>query len=154
MTVVSRAAITQLLQLVWGGTDWRLPSKSLQSLQFKIDTGQIKIPTKPIEIPTDQSKGSPSQVPRPTWEVSRGTRLGKPPLSLTLSSFGHCPFGGWGLNPCQDGLGEMCKYKRAFAWFCQKIGATECPFQWGGGGPMAIWAMPKWTAIFLWWCFP
>ena len=24
----------------------------------------------------------------------------------------------------------------------------------GGGGPMAIWAMPKWTAIFLWWCFP
>ena len=23
-----------------------------------------------------------------------------------------------------------------------------------GGGPMAIWAMPKWTAIFLWWGFP
>ena len=23
-----------------------------------------------------------------------------------------------------------------------------------GGGPRAIWAMPKWTAIFLWWGFP
>ena len=48
----------------------------------------------------------------------------------------------------------MSMYKRAFAWFCPKIGATECPFECGEGGPMAIWAMPKWTAIFLWWCFP
>ena len=29
------------------------------------------------------------------------------------------------------------KYKRAFKWFCPKIGATECPFECGGGGPMA-----------------
>ena len=46
----------------------------------------------------------------------------------------------------------MSVYKRAFAWFCPKIGATECPFECGG--PMAIWAMPKWTAIFLCWGFP
>ena len=64
-----------------------------------------------------------------------------------------------GLNPCQDGfwhlfLGEMSMYKRAFAWFCPNIGATECPFERGSGDLMAIWAMPKWTAIFLWWCFP
>ena len=42
------------------------------------------------------------------------------------------------LNPCQDGLWrlflvEMSKYKRAFAWFCPKIGATECPLSAGGG---------------------
>ena len=39
-------------------------------------------------------------------------------------------------------------YKRSFARFFPKIGATECPFEWGeggwvGGGPMTIWAMPK-----------
>ena len=43
------------------------------------------------------------------------------PLRKYSSSFGHCPFGGrGGLNPYQDGLGhlflgEMSKYKRAFA---------------------------------------
>ena len=41
------------------------------------------------------------------------------PLRKYSSSFGHCPFGGaGGLNPCQDGLGqlgEMSKDKRAFA---------------------------------------
>ena len=62
------------------------------------------------------------------------------------------------LNPCQDGLGhlfreELSKYKLAFALFCPKIGAPECPFECRGG-PMAIWAMPKWTAIFLCWGFP
>ena len=45
--------------------------------------------------------------------------------------------GGGGLNPCQDGLwhlflGEMSMYKRAFAQFFPKIGATECPFECGG----------------------
>ena len=54
------------------------------------------------------------------------------------SSFGHCPFGAGGLNPCQDGLwhlflGEMSMYKRAFTWFCPKIGTTECSFECGGG---------------------
>ena len=62
------------------------------------------------------------------------------------------------LNPCQDGLwhlflGEMSMYKRAFAWFCPKIGATECPFECRGG-LIAIWAMPKWTEIFFRWGFP
>ena len=42
------------------------------------------------------------------------------PTKKYLSSFGHCPFGGGGLNPCQDGLGhlfigELSKYKQAFA---------------------------------------
>ena len=48
----------------------------------------------------------------------------------------------------------MSMYKRAFGWFCPKIGATECPFECGGGGLMAIWAMPKWTEIFFRWGFP
>ena len=65
--------------------------------------------------------------------------LREAPPRENLCSFGHCPFGGGGLNPCQDGLwhlflGEMSMYKRPFAWFCPKIGATECPFECGGGG--------------------
>ena len=70
------------------------------------------------------------------WEISvswvgQSTRWGTP----------FAPRGGAtipGLNPCQDGLwhlflGEMSMYKRAFVWFCPKIGATECPFECGGG---------------------
>ena len=46
--------------------------------------------------------------------------LREAPPKENLCSFGHCPFGGGGLNPCQDGLwhlflGEMSMYKRAFA---------------------------------------
>ena len=43
------------------------------------------------------------------------------PLRKYSSSFGHCPFGAGGLNPCQDDglwhlfLGKMSMYKRAFA---------------------------------------
>ena len=65
----------------------------------------------------------------------------------------HYPHGSFRYqkSPGLIGLREMSMYKRAFAWFCPKIGATECPFECGAGGPMAIWAMPKWTEIFLCW---
>ena len=44
------------------------------------------------------------------------------PFSLSPPPFGHCPFGGGGLNPCPDGLGhffreEFSKFKWAFASF-------------------------------------
>ena len=92
-----------------------------------------------------------------------------------LISFGHCPFGvrggfyleklkwafAWfwgGQNACQDGLGhlflgEMSKYKQAFAWFCPKIGCPEYPFECGGRADknlkaelrviLTVWAEPR-----------
>ena len=57
-------------------------------------------------------------------EVREAPFYESPPL------FGHCPFGGGGLNPCPDGLGhffreEFSKFKRAFAWLCG--GLNPCP---------------------------
>ena len=42
------------------------------------------------------------------------------PFNESPPLFGHCPFGGGGLNPCPDGLGhffreEFSKFKGAFA---------------------------------------
>ena len=42
------------------------------------------------------------------------------PTEMLALLFGHCPFGGRGLDPCQDGLGhlfreELSKFKWAFA---------------------------------------
>ena len=56
--------------------------------------------------------------------------LREAPLNLSPPLCGHCPFGGWGLNPCPDGLGhffreEFSKFKRAFASFWG--GLNPCP---------------------------
>ena len=46
--------------------------------------------------------------------------LREAPTEMLPLLFGHCPFGGGGLDPCQDGLGhlfreELSKFKWAFA---------------------------------------
>ena len=46
--------------------------------------------------------------------------LREAPFNNMPPLFGHCPFGGGGLDPCPDGLGhffreEFSKFKRAFA---------------------------------------
>ena len=48
--------------------------------------------------------------------------LREAPPNQNTRSFGHCPFGGGGLNPCHYGLGhlfrgELSKFKWAFALF-------------------------------------
>ena len=53
-------------------------------------------------------------------QKSLESKIREAPPKENLCSFGHCPFGGGGLNPCQDGLWhlflrEMSMYKRAFA---------------------------------------
>ena len=51
-----------------------------------------------------------------------------------------------GQDACQDGLGHFLE-KDLATLQNDRIGpeksATECPFECGGGGPSAIWAMPK-----------
>ena len=64
---------------------------------------------------------------------------GKPHHKNIAVHFGIFPLGGGVLTlagmVCGTYifLGEMSMYKRAFAWFCPTIGATECPFDNGGG---------------------
>ena len=71
----------------------------------------------------------------PTKLASCRGRLGKPHhkniavhLGIARLGGGSKPLPGWFVAPR-----EMSMYKRAFAWFCPKIGGTECPFECGGG---------------------
>ena len=53
-------------------------------------------------------------------EEQKVKRLREAPTQNMPLLFGHCPFGGGGLDPCQDGLGhlfreELSKFKWAFA---------------------------------------
>ena len=59
-----------------------------------------------------------------------------------------------GLNPCPDGLGHLFRENGKqngkngkMVKSRLKKSAPECPFECGGGGVNAIWAMPKWR----WW---
>ena len=73
------------------------------------------------------------------------------PFNKVPPLFGHWPFGGeGGLNPCPDGLGHLFRENGKkngkngkMAKSRLKKSAPECPFECGGGGVIAIWAMPK-----------
>ena len=47
--------------------------------------------------------------------------LREAPSKMWPKAFGHCPFGGGGLNPCPDGLGQLF--------------LEEFPSFWGGLDP-------------------
>ena len=60
--------------------------------------------------------------------------LREDPFTLTPPPFGHCPFGGGGLNACPDGLGhlfreELSKFKWAYPCF---LGGSKRLPRWFG----------------------
>ena len=77
--------------------------------------------------------------------VVRPASVREAPRKKIPKAFGHCPFGGGGLNPCPDGLGQL--FWEEFAWFWGGLDpcpdglghffprwtAPECPFECGGG---------------------
>ena len=90
-------------------------------------------------------------------------RLREAPFKKSPQAFGHCPFGGGGLTPCPDGLGQLFLEEFPSFWggldpcpdglghFFPRWSAPECPFECGGCnrylgnaqiGSVSIWGFP------------
>ena len=74
------------------------------------------------------------------------------PPKIYICSFGHCPFGG-GSKPLPGWFVAPIFRRNVLVQtgICMILPENRChrvPVWQRRGGPMAIWAMPKWTEIF------
>ena len=63
------------------------------------------------------------------WVLNPGI-IREDPFAFMYSAFGHCPFGGGGLNAWPDGLGHLFReelYKFKWAFPCFLGGLNHCP---------------------------
>ena len=60
--------------------------------------------------------------------------LREAPTEMLPLLFGHCPFGGGGLDPCQDGLGHLFREEQSYSNWSENKVPQSARLSAGGGG--------------------
>ena len=55
----------------------------------------------------DSGRGAGIVQQRPEIQTDQTKAIREAPFNKVPPLFGHCPFGGGGLNPCPEGLGHL-----------------------------------------------